>query len=306
MTDEELKNKKIAVLRGGLSAEREVSLRTGAAVLKALSESGYAVIDIDAGRDLAERLRSEGAEVAFIALHGRFGEDGTVQGLLELLGIPYTGSGVLASALAMDKVTTKRLLIYHGLQTPAFAIFRQGDDPRTVDWQDWPAIVKPAREGSTIGVAIVRRAEELPAALAAALVYDSTVLIEEFIEGMEITVGVLDGEALPIIQVAPKGGFYDYHAKYTAGQTEYILPAPLPALLYTQVQEAAAAAFRALGCVGAARVDFMVRGEEFFCLEVNTIPGMTETSLLPKAARQAGISFAQLTQRILAGAGLGK
>jgi D-alanine-D-alanine ligase len=306
MTSEEIKNKRIAVLRGGLSAERDVSLRTGAAVLKALRESGYSVIDIDAGRDLAERLRQEGAEVAFIALHGRFGEDGTVQGLLELLGIPYTGSGVLASALAMDKVTTKQVLIYHGLATPAFATFRQGDDPQTVGWRSWPAIVKPAREGSTIGVGIVRSAEELPAALAAALLHDSTVLIEEFIEGMEVTVGVLDGEALPIIQVVPKGGFYDYHAKYTAGQTEYILPAPLPASIYRKLQDAAATAFHAVGCAGAARVDFMVRGDEFFCLEVNTIPGMTETSLLPKAARQAGISFEQLTQRILAGAGIGK
>jgi D-alanine-D-alanine ligase len=306
MTNEELKNKKIAVLRGGLSAERDVSLRTGAAVLKALRESGYTVIDVDAGRDLAERLRHEGADIAFIALHGRFGEGGTVQGLLELLGIPYTGSGVLASALAMDKVTTKQVLIYHGVKTPAFATFRQGDDPGAVDWQCWPAIVKPAREGSTIGVGIVQRAEELPAALTAALLHDSTVLIEEFIEGMEVTVGVLDGEALPIIQVLPKGGFYDYHAKYTAGQTEYILPAPLPADIYKRLQDAAAAAFRFLGCAGAVRVDFMVRGNEFFCLEVNTIPGMTETSLLPKAARQAGISFEQLAQRILAGAGLGK
>jgi D-alanine-D-alanine ligase len=306
MTHEELKNKKIAVLRGGLSAEREVSLRTGAAVLKALRESGYSVIDIDAGRDLAERLRLEGVEVAFIALHGRFGEDGTVQGLLELLGIPYTSSGVLASALAMDKVTAKQVLIYHGLLTPAFATFRAGDDPQSVAWNSWPAVVKPAREGSTIGVGIVQRADQLPAALAAALVHDSVVLIEEFIAGMEVTVGVVDGEVLPIIQVAPKGGFYDYHAKYTAGQTEYILPAPLPASLYAKVQDAALAAFRALGCAGAARVDFIVRGAEFFCLEVNTIPGMTETSLLPKAARQAGISFEQLAQRILAGAGLGK
>jgi D-alanine-D-alanine ligase len=306
MTIAELKNKRIAVLRGGLSAEREVSLRTGAAVLKALRESGYTVSDIDAGRDLAERLRSEGVEVAFIALHGRFGEDGTVQGLLELLDIPYTGSGVLASALAMDKVMTKKVLIYHGLATPAFAVYRAGDDCRAVQWQGWPAIVKPAREGSTIGVGIVRSAEELPAALASALVHDSTVLIEEFIAGMEVTVGVLDGEALPIIQVVPKGGFYDYTAKYTAGQTEYILPAPLPAPLYRRLQDAATAAFRAVGCAGAARVDFMVRGNDFFCLEVNTIPGMTETSLLPKAARQAGISFEQLAQRILAGAGIDK
>jgi D-alanine-D-alanine ligase len=308
MTRSELKKKKIAVLMGGLSAEREVSLRTGGAVLRSLQESGYQAVGIDAGRDLAQRLGAEGAEVAFIALHGRFGEDGTVQGMLELLGIPYTGSGVLASSMAMDKVTTKKILIHHELPTPAFEVFRRGGDRQELlqRCRHFPLVVKPAREGSTIGVTIAGDLEHLQTGLDEALLHDEVALVEDFIQGMEITVGVLDDQALPIIQVVPKGGFYDFQAKYTAGQTEYILPAPLPAVLYERIQQSAVASCRALGCRGAARVDFMVSNNEFFCLEVNTIPGMTETSLLPKAAGYAGISFSELSQRILEDAGLNK
>ncbi len=293
---------------GGLSAEREVSLRTGAAVLGALQAAGYDAVGVDAGRDLPQRLAAEAAEVAFIALHGRFGEDGTVQGLLELLGIPYTGSGVLASSMAMDKVATKKILLHHEIPTPAFEVFRAGDDRAEFlsRCRRFPLVVKPAREGSTIGVTIVRDASQLQSGLDEALRHDAIALVEDFIEGMEITVGVLDGEALPIIQVVPKGGFYDYASKYTAGRTEYILPAPLPGAVYERIQQCAVAACRALGCRGAARVDFMVAPHEFFCLEVNTIPGMTETSLLPKAAAHVGISFSELSQRILEDAGLGK
>lgn len=308
MTRDELKTRKIAVLMGGLSAEREISLRTGRAVLAALQEGGYAAVGIDAGRDLAARLAAEKAEVAFIALHGRFGEDGTVQGLLEMLGIPYTGSGVMASAIAMDKVTTKKILLYHELPTPAFDVFSRGDEMGVFlgRRRHFPLVVKPAREGSTIGVSVVRDGNELRDGIESALAHDDLVLVEDFIKGLEVTVGVLDGEPLPVIQVVPKGGFYDFQAKYTAGQTEYLVPAPLEGALYERLQQVAAAAFRALGCAGAARVDFMVREREFYCLEVNTIPGMTETSLLPKAARQAGISFGELVQRILEGAALGK
>jgi D-alanine-D-alanine ligase len=308
MTRDELKTRKIAVLMGGLSAEREISLRTGGAVLASLQEAGYTAVGIDAGRDLAARLEAAKAEVAFIALHGRFGEDGTVQGLLEILGIPYTGSGVMASAVAMDKVTTKKILLYHELPTPAFDVFQRGTDKEEFlsRHQHFPLVVKPSREGSTIGVSIVRGAKELRAGLEAALAHDDLVLVEDFIKGLEVTVGVLSGEALPVIQVVPKGGFYDFQAKYTAGQTEYLVPAPLEGALYERLQQVAVAAFRALGCAGAARVDFMVREREFYCLEVNTIPGMTETSLLPKAAGQIGISFGELVQRILEGAALGK
>lgn len=308
MTREELKTKTIGVLLGGLSAEREVSLRTGQAVLTALQEAGYQAVAIDAGRRLPEQLATAGVEVAFIALHGRYGEDGTVQGLLELLGIPYTGSGVLASALAMDKVATKKILLHHELPTPAFEVFRRGGDLAALEQRcrHFPRVVKPAREGSTIGVHIVGNARQLVAGIEEALSHDDHLLIEDFIDGMEVTVSVLREEPLPIIQIVTPGGFYDYQAKYTAGHTQYLLPAPLEPVLYDRLQQVAREACRILGCRGVARVDFMVREREFYCLEVNTIPGMTETSLLPKAARQAGIGFAELVQRILEDAGLDK
>lgn len=308
MTREEFKTRKIAVLLGGLSAEREVSLRTGRAVLNALEGAGYQVVGIDADRSLPARLAQEQVEVAFIALHGRYGEDGTVQGLLEMLGIPYTGSGVQASSVAMDKVITKKILIHHGIATPDFEVLRRGEnlDALVTKSINYPLVVKPAREGSTIGITIARDEAALRTGIAEAFELDDHLLVEEFIQGAEVTVSVLDGQALPIIQVVPRSGFYDYQSKYTPGQTEYLLPAPLEAGLYQRIQRAAVAACDALGCSGAARVDFMVSHQAFYCLEVNTIPGMTETSLLPKAAGYAGISFAELAQRILEGAGLNK
>jgi D-alanine-D-alanine ligase len=298
----------IAVLLGGLSAEREVSLRTGNAVLRALQGCGVTAVGVDVGRDLPARLAALAPQWVFIALHGRYGEDGTVQGLLELLQIPYTGSGVLASSLAMNKLVTKQVLLHHGVVTPAFAVYRDGDDREAflAGPHAYPLVVKPAREGSTIGVSIVHDLQGLRAGLAEALHHDELVLVEEFIAGAEVTVGVLGDQALPVIQVVPKGGFYDYQSKYTPGQTEYLLPAPLSAAVTARLQSAALAACRALGCRGAARVDFIVRDEQLFCLEVNTIPGMTETSLLPKAAGAVGISFPELVLRILADAGLNK
>ncbi|WP_305041626.1 D-alanine--D-alanine ligase [Geoalkalibacter sp.] len=308
MTREELKQRQIAVLMGGLSGERDVSLRTGAAVLKALQTRGYRCQGIDVNRDLARQLRDSGAEVAFIALHGRFGEDGTVQGLLELMDIPYTGSGVLASSLAMDKVATKKMLIYHDLPTPGFEVYRRGADLEALlaRCRHFPLVVKPAREGSTLGITIARDLEHLRRGIDEALRFDDQLLVEEYIPGREITVGVLDGEPLPVIQIEAQGGFYDFGAKYTSGRTEYLLPAPLEPALYHRLQEASVAACEVLGCTGAARVDFRVNEREFYCLEVNTIPGMTETSLLPKAARQAGIDFEELVLRILEGAGVNK
>jgi len=307
-TLEPWQGKRIAVLMGGLSAEREISLRTGNAVLRALQGRGLDAVALDVGRDLPHRLQETGAQLAFIALHGRFGEDGTVQGLLELLQIPYTGSGVLASSVAMNKLVTKQILMHHGVVTPAFAVYRKGDDPATfvAARHAYPLVAKPAREGSTIGVSVARDAQGLQAGLAEALRHDDLVLVEEFIAGAEVTVGVLGNQPLPVIQVVPKGGFYDYQSKYTPGQTEYLLPAPLPEEVTRSLQAAAVTACQALGCRGAARVDFIVRGEELFCLEINTIPGMTETSLLPKAAGAAGISFDELVMRILADAGLDK
>ena len=304
----ELKNRKIAVLMGGLSAEREISLKTGQAVLKALLESGCDAVAVDVGHDLPEQLRTAGAEVAFICLHGRYGEDGTVQGLLEMMRIPYTGSGVMASSMVIDKVVTKQILLYHEISTPGFVVYRVGDDRTAVleRCQHFPLIVKPAREGSTIGISIVHDMAQLKDGLAEALRHDELILIEDFIRGAEVTVSILNGEPLPIIQIVPKSGFYDYESKYTPGQTEYLLPAPLEAVIYNRLQEVSVAACRALSCRGAARVDFMVREREFFCLEVNTIPGMTETSLLPKAAAEAGVSFNELVIQILEDAGLNK
>lgn len=300
--------KKIAVLMGGLSAEREISFKTGNACLKALQQLGYQAVAIDASHDLPEQLQAVGAEVAFIALHGRFGEDGRVQGLLEMLQIPYTGSGVLASSMAIDKVVTKKMLLYHELPTPGFEFMRPGDSSEQLleRCKHLPLIVKPSREGSTIGISIARSREALRHGIDTAAALDGTVLVEDFIEGSELTVSVLNGEALPIIQIVAKGGFYDFHAKYTAGQTEYLLPAPIAADCYHRIQQAAVAACQTLGCRGAARVDFMLREREFYCIEVNTIPGMTETSLLPKAAAEAGIAFPQLVERILLDAGLDK
>lgn len=308
MTRDELRQKKIAVLMGGLSAEREVSLKTGQAVLAALTGAGYQAVAIDPGQDLPAQLRSAEIELVFIALHGRHGEDGTVQGMLEMMQLPYTGSGVLASSLAADKIMTKQILLYHEVSTPSFVSFAAGEDRAALleRCRHFPLIVKPAREGSTIGISIAKNREELELGLDEALQHDRLTLIEDYIDGLEVTVSVLNGEALPIIQIVPKSGFYDYTAKYTKGQTEYLLPAPLDNILYSKLQQAAVDACRLLGCRGAARVDFMVRDREFYCLEVNTIPGMTETSLLPKAAGNAEISFAELVQRILEDVGLDK
>ncbi len=304
----QLKKMKIGVLYGGISAEREISLKTGGAVLKSLKGLGYSAIGIDVSIDLPMQLKEAGIELAFVALHGRFGEDGRVQGLLEMLQIPYTGSGVLSSSLSIDKVATKQMLLYHELPTPGFEVLKtqQQADLLLKSCRHFPLVVKPAREGSTIGISIVQSLEALRHGIDTAAALDGTVLIEEFIDGSELTVSVLNGEALPIIQIVPKSGFYDFHAKYTLGQTEYLLPAPIDAAVYTQMQQAAVAACEVLGCRGAARVDFMLREKEFYCLEVNTIPGMTETSLLPMAAKAAGLNFGKLVENILLDADLDK
>lgn len=307
-TREELLNKKIGVLMGGLSAEREVSFKTGEATLKALQQLGYKAVAIDAGHDLAEQLQSQQIDVAFIALHGRFGEDGRVQGLLEMMQVPYTGSGVMASSMTIDKITTKKLLLYHELPTPGFDFVRPDDDPAALyeRCQHLPLVVKPSREGSTIGITIAHKRDELKEGIEAAAKLDGTVLVEEFIEGAELTVSVVNGKALPIIQIVPKSGFYDYQAKYLSGDTEYLLPAPIDAVSYQRIQEAAEKAYAVFGCRGAARVDFMYREREFYCIELNTIPGMTQTSLLPKAAKAAGMDFTELIETMLLDAGLDK
>jgi len=303
-----LKKKKIGVMMGGLSREREISLRTGKAILKALIEKGYTACPIDVGQDIAETLVKKKIECAFLALHGRFGEDGTIQGMLELMRIPYTGSGVLASALALHKIMAKKFFLYEKIPTPPFEVFQreeiEKDSLRTVSLP-MPLVVKPAREGSTIGVSIVRKEEELVPALKEAGRYDDEILIEKFMGGSEITVGILEDIPLPIVEIVPKSGFYDYHSKYTKGETQYIIPARIPREKYLYAQEIGLNAFKMLGCSGFARVDLMTDEEGSpFVIDVNTMPGMTEMSLLPKAAEFAGIQFGDLVERILLGASL--
>ena len=303
MTIEELKGKKIGVLMGGLSAEREVSLNSGAAVLKALTAQGYRAVGIDVGRDLAQTLTAQGIELAFIALHGRFGEDGSVQGLLELMGIPYTGSGVMASALAINKIFSKTIFRSAGLTVAPYQILRRGEQLALS--HPLPVVVKPSQEGSSVGVSIVKEQGQMEAAVAEAFKYDTEILIERFIDGREVQVGILDGKALGAIEIVPKNEFYDFEAKYTAGMAEHILPARLPAAIYADVLKAGEKAHVALNCDCYSRVDFLVTSAgECYILEVNTIPGMTDLSLLPEIAGGAGIGFAELVERVLQAASL--
>ncbi|MBX5483607.1 MAG: D-alanine--D-alanine ligase [Myxococcaceae bacterium] len=294
---------------GGLSVEREVSLRTGAAVMKALGGAGYDVVAIDAQKDLPERLRAERVEVAFIALHGRYGEDGCVQGLLESMFIPYTGSGVLASAAGMEKVFSKQVFIAHGIPTPPHRAFV---DPQSALAETdtlpfpFPVVVKPSREGSSVGVHICRTRDAYRAAVEDAAKYAGRILVEQFIKGREVQGAVLDDEALGVIEVVPGREFYDYEAKYQSGSgTRYLFPAPLPKEHYDRVNEICLAAHRALGCAGATRSDVIITASgDVYILEVNTLPGMTETSLLPKIAAGRGIGFTELCERLLMGAAL--
>ena len=302
----ELKNKKIGVLMGGLSAERDVSLASGKAVHTALVTQGYNAVAIDVGRDIAQVLAREGVEIAFICLHGRYGEDGTVQGLLEMMGIPYTGSGLLASALAMNKIFAKKIFQAAGLTVAPYRVLCRGERFRSENLGfSFPLVVKPSQEGSSVGVSIVKEPAQVAAALELAFRYDEEILVEQFIKGREIQVGILAEKAVGAIEIVPKKEFYDYEAKYTAGMAEHILPAPLASDLYAKVLAAGEEAHRALGCSGYSRVDFLVtEAGECFLLEVNTLPGMTALSLLPEIAQGAGIGFEQLVAKIVAAASL--
>jgi D-alanine-D-alanine ligase len=298
---------KVAVLLGGKSAEREVSLKSGGMVLKALRARGVDAHAFDPKERDFEALVKERFARAFIALHGRFGEDGTVQGILEWLGIPYTGSGVLASALAMDKLRTKRIWQAEGLPTPAYAVLDQNTDlPAVAKKLGLPLMVKPASEGSSIGMSKVRKAGALDEAYALAANYDRVVIAEKFIEGTELTVGILGGEVLPIIKLETPRDFYDYDAKYLADDTRYLIPSGLPAKKELEVQALCLKAFRTLGCQGWGRVDLMLnRQGRPYLLEVNTSPGMTDHSLVPMAARAVGLSYEDLCVKILEGAHVG-
>jgi len=306
-----MQSRKIGVLLGGLSSERDVSIRTGEAVLAALRERGHHAVPIYVDRDVDVALRQEQIEVAFVALHGRWGEDGCIQGLLEMLGIPYTGSDVLASALAMHKGKAKELFRLHNLATPAYYSFTGGmltgpDELAQIHGDfGFPCVVKPICEGSSVGVTIVRSAEQLAPAVERALRFDDEILVERFIAGKEVSVAVLGDRALGAVEIAPRDGFYDYANKYTRGATDYFVPPRVSPERYRGILAQALRAHLALGCRGATRVDLMVSeaGNEFV-LEVNTLPGMTPTSLLPKIADSAGISFGELCEMMLAGAGL--
>lgn len=293
---------------GGISKEREISLKTGRGIFDALERKGYRVVAIDCTRDIVNQLKHEGIDVAFIALHGAYGEDGSLQGLLEWLQIPYTGSGVLASALAMDKAVLNGLSRDLGFLAPQEEIFDARFETADVFLArqaiPCPLVVKPSREGSTINMTIVRKKEDLKTALQQALKSDCKILVEEFIAGKEVTVSVLDGRALPSIEIAPKSGFYDYQSKYTKGMTDYILPARVSEECQKTLARVSEKIFRRIDCSGVIRADFMVGHDEEkpYFLEVNTIPGMTETSLVPKAAAHAGISYDALCETILEGA----
>jgi D-alanine-D-alanine ligase len=325
---------KIAVLMGGTSAEREVSLASGLAVAGALREKGHMALAIDTARgyvrqeeedsllpegvhsappdDLASVLEPariatipelRAADLAFLALHGGIGEDGRLQALLELTGIRYTGTGPLGSGIAMDKDVSKRLLRDSEIPTLPWRVARAPDftyDRDTVDEVvGFPCIVKPSRQGSSVGLFVVERLDDLDEAIAEAARFDSEVLIERFVRGRELTISIVGDQPLPPIEIRPKKGIYDYEAKYTAGMTEYICPAPLEGELTAQAQLYAFRAFRVLKLSGYARIDFILAKDSLFCLEANTLPGMTATSLLPKAAAAVGMTFPDLCQRIV-------
>lgn len=291
---------RIAVLMGGQSSEREVSLKSGEAVFQSLRRQGYRVIKIDVDRTLPDVLRRGKIQVAFLAMHGPGGEDGTVQGLLEILGIPYTGSGVLASAVSMDKGMTKTMLQPVKMPLAAGMVIDRKKTVPSIAKFGWPLVVKPTDQGSTVGVSIVHRPSEWKRALREAFKQSSQVVVESYVFGREIAAGVLDGRALPLVEIVAPGGFYDYAAKYQNPDTRYVCPAPVTQRQMREMQNLAVLAFEVLGCDGAARVDFRLnrRGRPVF-LEINTIPGMTERSLLPMAAAQAGINYDSLTKRIL-------
>jgi D-alanine-D-alanine ligase len=301
---------RVAVLKGGRSLERQVSLRSGARVQDALERLGHDVVAIDAGTDLIERLRDAEPEVAFVAMHGRDGEDGTIQELLEILGIPYTGSGVLACVRAMDKVLAKHLMLEDGIPTPEFFAFNETafrdlgarDALHAIEERlDFPIVVKPAGQGSALGIKFARAASDVPGALVSAFSYDDKVLLERHIPGRDLAVSILDGEPLPIVEAVPQSDdFYDFESRYEIGRTAFVCPADLPDGATNRAHELALRTYGLLGCYGFARVDLMLdEGGELYVLEANPIPGLTETSLLPQAAEAADIGFDELVGRIL-------
>jgi D-alanine-D-alanine ligase len=298
MNTEKFKNKKIGVLYGGMSSERDVSLKSGAAVLKALKKLRLNVCGIDVDKNVAQKIQKEKIDAAFIVLHGKYGEDGTVQGLLEMLGVAYTGCGVLASAASMDKNISKILFKSAGLLTPNWHVLKKFEPvPEKIKY---PLVVKPSKQGSAIGVSIVKSKNGFAKAVKEAFNCDDEIIVEQFVKGKEITVGVLNGQALPVAQIIPKGKFYDFKSKYQKGGSLHIIPARLDAKVYKAAQNAAIKVYRTFNCRGVCRVDMIIdKDGRAWVLENNTVPGMTETSLLPDEAKAAQMSFEELVFKIL-------
>jgi D-alanine-D-alanine ligase len=309
---QELKNSRtnnefgrIGVLMGGPSTEREISLKSGKAVCVALRESGLKVLDIDIKTDSIEEnislIKSHKINCAFLALHGRFGEDGQMQRILEIIKIPYTGSGVEASRLAMDKVASRKIFQAHGLKVPKYRVVDKPPTDYNLDNDlGLPLVIKPATHGSSIGLSIIDKEEDLSSAMDLAFTFDEKIIIEEYIRGREVTVGILDESALPVIEIIPKKMFFDYEAKYQSGLTDYVVPAKLQEQIAQSIKEAALKAHKLLGCFGCSRVDMILNNDNLvYVLEVNTIPGLTNTSLLPKAAKCVGIEFNELCLKLI-------
>jgi D-alanine--D-alanine ligase len=296
---------KIGVLMGGPSSEKKISLKSGLSVLKALKESKVkaspVIIKSDSFKDNTSLLKSKKIDCAFIALHGRFGEDGGIQRILAKLKIPYTGSGVKASNLAMDKVASRNIFKRHGLYVPNFKVTEKSNDAVNLMRNlSFPLVIKPALTGSSIGISIVDNYKSLAFAIKLAFKFDNRVIVEEYIKGRELTVGILEDKPLPIIEIVPKRPFFDYQSKYKHGLTDYIIPAKLSPEASKKINKASLAAHRLLGCFGCSRVDIILdKKNRPFILEVNTIPGLTSTSLLPKAAKEAGIDFIDLCIKLI-------
>jgi len=295
----EVKEVKVAVIYGGPSPEAEISKKSAESVIEALKELGHEVYPVELSPELPFHLKEINPDKAFLVLHGSPGEDGTVQGLLEIMGIPYTGCGVISSAVSIDKDLCKRLLASYGIPVPAGQTCFKGEK---VELFEIPCVVKPARAGSSVGITLVKSEEEFEKALKEAFKYDDKVLIEEYLPGKELTVGVVNGRALPPVEIVPEREFYDYRAKYKDSSTRYLVPAPVGEKLAERLKKLAEKVYKVLECRGAVRVDF--RLNQFgapFVLEVNTIPGLTERSLLPKAAAAAGMDFKELIKEMLEG-----
>lgn len=303
---------KIGVLIGTKSAEKEIAFKTAKNITNALKIKGYSYVEIPIDENVVEKIKNEKIDIAIISAHGKYGEDGTIQGLLELLGIPYIGSGVLASALALNKIMAKKVFYFHNIPTPSWIEVTKKDLEtkdldqilKDIEKLKKPWIIKPANQGSTIGLSVVNNVQELNDALKEAFQYDDTAVVEEFIKGLEITAGIYDIDkpiCLPLIEIIPKTGFYDYKTKYTPGLSDHIIPARIPEKTYKKAQELGILAHQALGCRHLSRVDMIVeeKTNNIYVLEVNTIPGMTETSLYPEAAKAFGIEFPDLIESFI-------